>query len=117
MKGWNGPYLSYDRIDYRDFKTGVYGLTVRVYRYKKNGWDVSESVNPPACNGVDSCYDYLVLDGVDEASSKNIVELFNAMDEKFDNSDGPSEGLVRKRAYDVLTNQNIYFQGVMRLDK
>tara|TARA_Y100000590_G_scaffold456815_1_gene608160 strand:+ start:563 stop:1174 length:612 start_codon:yes stop_codon:yes gene_type:complete len=112
--GWNGPYLPYEWQDVRNFKTNFSGLNVRIYRYKKDNWDTDESVKPPLCDGSDACYEYLLIDGFDEDTSNYLKDLFDGMDKKFDNSDGPSDGIVRKRAYDETTNHNIYFQGVAR---
>jgi type II secretory pathway pseudopilin PulG len=112
--GWKGPYLSYERLDATNFQTNFGGVKVRIYRYKKDGWNSDEKISPPLCDGTDACYEYLLVDGVDEDTSNYLKDLFNGMDEKFDNSDGPSAGIVRKRAYDATTNHNIYFQGVAR---
>tara|TARA_Y100001960_G_C14761395_1_gene874311 strand:+ start:2444 stop:3049 length:606 start_codon:yes stop_codon:yes gene_type:complete len=115
VAGWNGPYLSYERADGLNFNTNFAGMKARIYRYKQDGWNADEAVTPPNCDGTDPCYEYILLDGVDAETSNYVIDLFNGMDEKYDNGDGPSAGKVRKRAYDATTNHNIYFEGILRV--
>ena len=114
VSNWQGPYLPYERIDSYNFKSNLNGIKIRIYRYRSDGWNSDQSISPPTCNSTTACYEYLLVDGVDAETSNYLLNLFNDMDESFDNGDGASEGTVRKRAYDATTNQNIYFQGVLR---
>ena len=97
---WKGPYINGERwTDYqiRDEMKYEVGLNTGsfILLLQSSAWSTSEAVNKCPSVGDSDCSEYIVLNAATTDDAKTLTNIFNALDEKIDNSDGKTSGNIR----------------------
>jgi hypothetical protein len=66
-----------------------------IFLLQSSAWSTSEAVNKCPSVGDSDCSEYIVLNAATTDDAKTLTNIFNALDEKIDNSDGKTSGTVR----------------------
>jgi hypothetical protein len=110
LPGWKGPYLPYSRYDQNLLWYKYKGQTVGMMLRKRAGetWAADLTGWPRSCAVAnENCYEWITI------NVTTIPELFSALDNKYDNADGPHAGEIRYRELNASAHM-LYIKGRVR---
>ena len=113
VSNWNGPYTSLGYGAAEHVLSPSLGLNVEMHMhmYPDQAWDADVSQKSTTCDKTSGDYYFWVRYKVSDANKfSSLQSIFSALDSKYDESNGKSDGEIRYREISA-SDQRLYIRG------